>query len=798
MPPNLIKVAVTELVGFVLRSGDLGGGGFASAARLFEGTRAHQKVQKSRPEGYQAEVSVSHLVEAEELQLEIAGRIDGLRMDGEQVLVEEIKTTEGELDPDRPDNLVHWAQAKTYAYILAIQNDLEQVDIQLTYVRLEPWKVEEDRRTFSLDELTVFFEDLITRYLHWARIYHEWCLVRDPSIKELIFPFPDYRKGQRELAVATYRTIEAQSRLFAQAPTGIGKTISTLFPAIMAMGEGLVEKVFYLTAKTVVRTVAEKAIDDLRGEGLRLKSLTLTARDKICFRPEGEASCNPEECEYAIGYFDRINDALEEIFQKDAFTRPVIEEAARKHKVCPFEFSLDLSLWVDAIICDYNYVFDPRAFLKRYFAEGGGNYVFLIDEAHNLVDRAREMFSADLHKSEVLAIKRAVNKDHPKLAKQIQKINRHLLEIGKRCEKKGEEEFWVDPELPRALLPLLEKFLDDAEGILVRNIPAPYWDQLIDFYFQVFGFMRIAELYDEHYTTYAEKTGKEVYLRLFCIDPSKNVREALKRGSSAVFFSATLTPLEYFREILGGEEDDPLMSLDSPFPHENLRLLLADHIATTYRKRDATYGDVAESIAGAVGQRDGNYLVYFPSYRYMQEVSERFIAAHPEVEVLVQASGMSERAREEFLAVFDAENRETTVGFAVMGGIFGEGIDLMGERLVGAVVVGVGLPQICLERDLIRRHFDERDIAGFEYAYTYPGMNRVLQAAGRVIRSDEDRGVVLLIDRRFGQERYAELFPATWHHALPVRGPDQIDEAVAAFWNGEPWDGGRLRYSTDF
>ena len=784
MPPSLIKVAVTELVGFVLRSGDLGGGGFASAARLFEGTRAHQKVQKSRPEGYQAEVSVSHLVEAEELQLEIAGRIDGLMMDGEQVLVEEIKTTEGELDPERPDNLVHWAQAKTYAYILAIQNDLNQVDIQLTYVRLEPWKVEEDRRTFSLDELTLFFEDLITRYLHWARIYHEWCLVRDPSIKALSFPFPNYRKGQRELAVATYRTIEAQSRLFVQAPTGIGKTISTLFPAVKAMGEGLVEKVFYLTAKTVVRTVAEKAIDDLRGEGLRLKSLTLTARDKICFRPEGEESCNPEECEYAIGYFDRINDALEEIFQEDAFTRPVIEEAARKHKVCPFEFSLDLSLWVDAIICDYNYVFDPRAFLKRFFAEGGGNYTFLIDESHNLVDRAREMFSADLHKSEVMAVKRAVNKDHPKLAKQIQKINRHLLEIGKRCEKKGEEEFWVDPELPRTLLPLLEKFLDDAEAILVRNIPAPYWDQLIDFYFQVFGFMRIAELFDEHYTTYAEKTGKEVYLRLFCIDPSKNVREALKRGSSAIFFSATLTPLEYFREILGGEDDDPLMSLDSPFPHENLRLLLADHIATTYRKRDATYGDVAESIAGAVGQRDGNYLVYFPSYRYMQEVSERFIAAHPEVEVLVQASGMSERAREEFLAVFDAENRETTVGFAVMGGIFGEGIDLVGERLVGAIIVGVGLPQICLERNLIRSYFDAQEISGFEYAYTFPGMNRVLQAAGRVIRTDEDRGMVMLVDERFGQGRYRRIFPPFWYPVHQARTPEQIEASLGMFWSG--------------
>ena len=784
MPPTLLKVSVGELVGFVLRSGDLGGGGFASVARLHEGTRAHQKVQKSRPEGYQAEVAVSHLVEADELCLEIRGRVDGLMVDGDVVLIEEIKSTESELDPERPDDPVHWAQAKTYAYILAVQNDLEQIDVQLTYVCLDPWEVSEDRRSFTLDELSLFFADLITRYLHWARIYHEWCLERDRSIEELTFPFPAYRKGQRDLAAAAYRTIKAQNRLFAQAPTGIGKTISTLFPAVKAMAEGHAEKIFYLTAKTVVRIVAEKAVDDLRQNGLKLKSLTLTARDKICFKSTGEGTCKPEECEYAVGYFDRINDALEDIFQQDAFTRPTIEEAAHRHQVCPFEFSLDLSLWSDTIICDYNYVFDPRVFLKRFFLDNTGNYAFLIDEAHNLVDRAREMFSADLYKSEVLAIKQAVNKAHPKLGKKLQAINRHLLKLGKRCEKIGDEECWVDAELPRELIPLLEQFLGEAEKVLVRNLPYPYWDELLDFYFQVFGFLRIAELFDEHYTTYVEKSDKEVHLRLFCIDPCRNVREALKRGSSAVFFSATLTPLEYFREILGGDEEDLLLSLDSPFPHENLRLLLADHIATTYKKRQSTFGDVAETIAAAVGQKRGNYLIYFPSYRYMEEVIERFCSAHPDVETLVQTSGMSERAREEFLAVFDADNQETVVGFAVMGGIFGEGIDLVGERLSGAVIVGVGLPQICLERNLIRRYFDDREIAGFEYAYTFPGMNRVLQAAGRVIRTAEDRGLVLLIDQRFGQQRYRRMFPPFWRPVHRTRGPEQIGSSLEMFWNG--------------
>jgi len=783
MPSNLIKVAVTDLVAFVLRSGDLGGGGFTSAARLHEATRAHQKVQRSRPDGYQAEVYVSHLVERDELSLEIRGRIDGLMADGDRVLLEEIKTTEDELDPDQPDNPVHWAQAQIYACILAAQHGLDQVDIQLTYVRLEPWEVHEDRRSFSADELAAFFEDVIVRYLRWARIYHAWCEERNQSIEELAFPFPEYRKGQREMAAAVYRAIQAQSRLFVQAPTGIGKTISALFPAVKAMAQDRGEKIFYLTARTVVRTVAEKAVDDMRQSGLKLKSLTLTARDKICFKPAGVDTCDPEQCEYAIGYFDRINDALEDIFQQDAFTRPLIEATARQHRVCPFEFSLELSLWSDAIICDYNYVFDPRVYLRRFFLDNAGDYTFLIDEAHNLVDRAREMFSADLFKTAVLAVKRAVGKAHPGLAEKLQAISRYLLDLGKRCEKYDEGEYWVDPELPEDLLPLLEKSLVEAEKVLVRGVSSPLREELIEFYFQVVAFLRIAELFDDHYTTYVEKAGREVHLRLFCLDPSKNVREALKRGTSAAFFSATLTPLEYFREILGGEEDDALLSLDSPFPHENLHLLLADHIATTYRKREFTYDDVAGAIAAAVSQKSGNYLVYFPSYRYMEEIVERFRAVHPDVEILVQTTGMSESRREAFLSVFREDNPEIMVGFAVMGGIFGEGIDLVGERLSGAVIVGVGLPQLCLERDLIRYYFDAREIPGFEYAYTYPGMNRVLQAAGRVIRSAADRGMVLLIDQRFGQERYRRLFPSFWHPHR-TRGSEPISTSLEMFWNG--------------
>ena len=781
-----ITISVRNLVEFVLRSGDLGGGGFFTTRdRALEGTRGHRRIQKLRPPEYQAEVPVSHRLELDGVTLDIIGRVDGIMTDDEGVLIEEIKTVTREFESDPPDNPVHWAQAKTYAWIIATQQGLDTIDIRLTYARLDPWHVREDRRSFTRDDLTGFIDGIVDRYLRWAQPYHEWSEHRDASISSLTFPFPEYRHGQRRLAVAAYRTIEAGCRLFVQAPTGIGKTISVLFPTVKAMAEGHVEKIFYLTAKTVVRTVAEKAVDDLRGNGLAIKSVTLTARDKICFNPHNLTSCDPEQCEFAIGYFDRVNDAVTDTFQCHAMPRQVIEEYAGKHTVCPFELSLDMALWADVIICDYNYVFDPRVYLRRFFQDQTGRYAFLIDEAHNLVDRAREMFSAELYKQEVLDLRRHIKPHHPVLARRLSAINTYFVSLRKRCESEDAKGVWVEHDLPEDLLPLMRKFVDTAEEILARNIQFPYREELLEYYFQAVAFQRIADLFDDHYITYAERHGKDVYLRLFCLDPSKLIHEALQRAAAAIFYSATLTPLTYFRNILGGEEDDPLLSLDSPFPADHFRLIVADHISTTYKKRDQTYDDVAEAIASAVLSRRGNYMIYFPSYRYMAEVCGRFQTTHPDVPILVQTSGMSETGREAFLTAFDGERSETLVGFAVMGGIFGEGIDLVGERLVGAVIVGVGLPQVCLERELIRDYFNGQETDGFAYAYMFPGMNRVLQAAGRVIRTPEDRGVVLLIDQRFGHSRYRRLLPPWWAPVLSMRHPDRIRSAVETFWEDE-------------
>ncbi|MFH1572095.1 MAG: ATP-dependent DNA helicase, partial [Gemmatimonadota bacterium] len=747
-------------------------------------------------------VPVSFAYQAEPLGLEVSGRVDGLVYDGQYLLIEEIKTTYAPLDGRRGDNPVHWAQAKVYGYILATDYDVGAVDVQLTYVHLPTGRAAEDRRTFGAAELEEFFEGLVQKYLEWVGTYYTWCQERTRSIDGLAFPFRRYRPGQRELCDAVRQNIAAGGRLYASAPTGIGKTISVLYAAVQSLGEARAEKLFYLTAKTSGRTVAEKACDDLRAAGLQIKSLTLTARERICFNGGDGRPCDPATCEYALGYFDRINDAILQLFRgSDDFTRARLEATARQHQVCPFELSLDLSLWSDIIICDYNYALDPKAYLRRYFLERSGDYVFLVDEAHNLVDRAREMYSARLRKADVLALRRAVAEEHPSLARALGRANDWFLAQLKRCETEGDGKSWIDRDMPRDLLPLLQVVLDEAEAVLARNRPAPYRRDLLQLFFEIIGFQRVAELFDERYVCYGEKSGRDLALRLFCLDPSYQIRQALRRGSSATFFSATLTPVEYFRDLLGGERGDSTLELDSPFPPENLALLVADDVDTTFRRRALTGDQVAAAIAAAVAARPGRYMAYFPSFQYMEEVLTRLRLARLEYRLLAQGRRMSEADKEAFLAVFDGEGPpeggETILGFAVMGGIFGEGIDLVGERLIGAIVVGVGLPQLCLERDLIRQYYDERDIPGFEYAYTYPGMNRVLQAAGRVIRSDRDRGLVLLVDRRFGQERYADLFPAAWRYARTVRGATAIAAAAAAFWQGAPPDTRRYVATAD-
>lgn len=778
---HIIRVSVREIIEFVLKSGDLSSEYMGSSTAV-EGTRAHRYIQKGRPMEYVSEVPIKYSLCLEEIELEISGRIDGIYKYDNRVIVDEIKSTARPLEFIEEDyNHLHWAQAKCYGYIYALQNELEEIEIQLTYVNRENMENKSFNRGFSKAELEEFFFDIVNGYLNWMGKVCSWIEVRNSSIEKLGFPFKSYRRGQRELAVGVYKAIKTGSRLFAQAPTGIGKTLATTFPGLKSLGEGHISKIFYLTAKTITRTVAEGAFDKMRENGLRLKTLTITAKEKICFR---EGKCKPEECPYAIGYFDRINAAVEDIYCLDNYNMISIQEYAEKHMVCPFEYSLELSLWSDCIICDYNYVFDPRVYLKRFFAAGGGEFLFLVDEAHNLVDRAREMYSAELFKKDFLNLKRKAKNELPQIYEIVNKINSSFIVYRKSCEEK-EENYLVESEPQKEFNTLIRKFVDKCDLYLEGRNKCSFHEELLDLYFEAAGYMKISEFYDEHYTTYIEKQSGDIRIKQFCIDPSCLLKAAMGRGKSTILFSATLTPLDYFSNILGGEKEDFRIKIPSPFPQENLELLLADNISTRFRDRDLSYSKVAEAIYSAVKPKKGNYIAYFPSYKYMYNVLESFVNLDTGFDIIFQRSQMDEKEREAFLENFTADRNVTLVGFAVMGGMFGEGIDLADDRLLGAVIVGVGLPQVCLERDILRSYFQEKNDMGFEYAYIYPGMNKVLQAAGRVIRTEKDRGVVLLIDERFSSYNYRELFPGEWSHVKRVRDYKALEGLVKDFWDNK-------------
>lgn len=785
---KIITLSVQNLLESAQQSGDLASGTYSSS-RAVEGTKGHGAVRKafksllSDDAVYEAEVPVSFRLEGESTILEVAGRIDGVLKDSSGITIHEIKTTTQNLDLlDHDYNPQHWAQAKCYGYMFACNYGLDYIALRLTYYQLDEKKEKSFVDLYSLDALAEFFMPLLNECLAWQEMIYGWSICRNKSIRALEFPYPGYRLGQQEFMDTVSSAIEKGDMLFAQAPTGTGKTIATLFPAIKALGEGLIPKVFYLTAKTTTRALAEKALDDMRGSGLRIKSLTITAKEKICFCET--PAC--EGCEYSINYFGKIKKAIAEALSEDFMDRFTVEKYARQHVVCPFELSLDLSLWCDVIICDYNYLFDPRVYLKRFFSQRG-EYCFLIDEAHNLVDRARDMFSSELSKREFFEFKQLVKIEIPGVFEKTDRIYKYFLETAKTISSEkddGAKEFYcVRRDQPDELYELLESFTGYLENWLSRNNSVSFMEPLLDLYYKSLNFMKILELYDDKYVVIYDKTSRDFKIKLFCIDPSKLLKTAMDRGRSSILFSATLSPTGYFTSMLGGDRDSKALALASPFPVENLCVYVDDTVSTKYKTRQFTYDRIAQTILETVTARSGNYMVFFPSFDYLNEIYYRFMGIKAAgIRTLFQMPGMSEAARQEFLNEFDSFGESSLVGFAVLGGVFGEGIDLTGDKLSGAVIVGVGLPQICNERNVIRRYFDEIYGEGFEYAYTYPGLNRVLQAAGRVIRTENDMGVVVLLDERFSYPIYRELMPSEWNPIPRASGGCELTDVLQDFW----------------
>jgi len=783
------KLAVRKVVDLILRCGDIDSG-FNDSSAMYKGAALHRKIQKESGENYQKEVSLKLELEIEGIPTILQGRADGIIRGAEgELIVDEIKTTTLPLDIIFKQHKQHLGQGMCYAYMYmqTLEHPPDSISVQLTYYQIDNDEIKRHKWEFSSREIDEFFTDLIRKYGMWLRFEREWRILRDTAIAEAPFPFESYRKGQRELAVAAYRSICARKNLYVSAPTGIGKTLSALFPSIKAMGTGEAEKLFYLTAKTVTRAVAEDAIELMAKKGLRFKLVTLRAKEKICLNME--CICSPGNCAYAKGHYDRVNDALWDILNNnDLITPAITEEYAKKHFVCPYELTLDAALYCDLVIGDYNHVFDPTVYLRRFFSDNeNSDYLFLIDEAHNLSERVRDMYTVTLRKGSFSNIRnRLKDKDEAskKLRKTLRQINSYLVDMHKKYEEYGE---YVNKEADTAFNLMISLIFTALEEWFAakKNETHELFSEILNLYFDVAKFLMISEIYDDFYTTVTEIKGSDVCITLFCLDPSSIIKSKLALSKSSILFSATLTPLKFYHSILGGSDSDNILSLPSPFDPNRLLTITHCGISTKYADRENSYAPIAEAIFTAVCHKKGNYLVFFPSYDYLRRVYELFSECYPNIKTLVQQNVMSDDERADFLKRFSKDNRETLAGFAVLGGIFSEGIDLKGDRLIGSIIVSVGLPKISLRQNQIMDYYEKKNGQGYDFAYTYPGMNKVLQAAGRVIRCESDSGVVILIDSRYMALNYRKLLPEYWNNVHVIRSNAEFEALIEAKLPGD-------------
>jgi Rad3-related DNA helicase len=780
-----LTLPIRQLVEFLLKTGSIDHR-FTGFDRALEGSRIHRRLQRQavrvHPD-YQAEVALRHEVSVEDFQCTLEGRADGIftAEDG-IVTIEEIKTTAAPLDAIGEDFAPeHWAQGKLYAAIYTAQHSLSCARVLLTYDQVDEDVLRSFQRDFTAQDLQDFLYGLLRQYAPWARRAAEWKEQRCADLEALSFPFAAYRPGQRAMISEVYRICREGGQLLCQAPTGIGKTMSVLFPALKSLSDRPDGVIFYLTARSTTRTAAENALAILaqKNSALHLRSITLTAKDKICLC-EGK-ECTPDACPYANGYYGRIRDAIWDALAESSFDAQTLVRYAQKHTVCPFEFGLDLSLWCDVVLGDYNYLFDPVVNLRRFF-ETKGEYLFLVDEAHNLPDRAREMHSASLCKSAFLDAKKRLDVPKSALKTALGRVNDFMLGWRRTCEKMPTKTRFLtgrDEAFEKLLVHVCEKL---EEWLDLHREPDETHAALLQLFFDVRGWLRVAETFDAHFVLQLSAFGSELRAAQLCLDPSAFLQQNFALGCAAVLFSATLSPAGYYRDLCG-IPDARAVALKSPFPPQNLGLWCLDQVSTRYRDRESSLDHVVSALHTMASAHPGNYLAFFPSYAYLGQARDRFIQLYSDLEPVCQESAMDEADREKFLALFSAPHETSFLAFGVLGGVFGESIDLAGDKLIGVAIVGPGLPQVNPRQEQLRDYFEKTRGQGFDYAYRYPGMNKVLQAAGRVIRTPKDRGVVLLIDDRFCHADYRRIMPPYWAQITAVEQAEDLTAQLKIFWN---------------
>ena len=771
------KVLVRELVAFVHNEESIDNRKQSNHTAL-EGSKIHRKLQQSMDENYQSEVSLKTVYQGKQFDIQLEGRCDGIWQKENQIIIDEIKTGEHTFEQLEDATLqLFMAQAKIYAYIYALQEKLEEVVVMVRYFCTQDEKIDEYQNQYSFDELNDYYQETMKEYEKWLIFLDKYRQNRQKKLQALQFPYNNYRKGQRELSIAVYRTLSQEKCLFMEAPTGTGKTLSTLFPALKAMGEYNQGRIFYLTAKTITRQVALDTMKLFEEQQSEIKTIEISAKEKICFM--NECKCNPDYCPFAKNYYQKQKLAIWDLLNNGHFySREQISEVAKKYECCPFELSLDLSLYSDVIVCDYNYLFDPQVYLKRFFELEETDSYFLVDEGHNLISRAREMYSKALSLQLIKDFKKLLPKHHRKHHKILQQFIEYCEESRKLLK---DRDYLFQKELPDKLIDLGYRWSEYFRDFLLElKDEIPTWLQ--NLYFDLMSFLKISEYYDDHFTFLVELVNHELQFKIFCLDPAHFIKQKLDFGKGSVLFSATLSPVQYYQNLLVGHTDDLTFRQSSPFNQNQFQVLVADYLPMTYKYRSQVVDSLCELIKKATDIKAGNYFCFFPSFSYMEEVYQRYIQLYPEAEVLIQSRELKDVEKEAFLANFQAQNEQVVLGFCVLGGVFSEGIDLKKNRLIGSIIVSVGLPQISKEQEELKRYFDEKNQQGFYYIYQLPGFNKMMQAAGRVIRTEEDRGVILLIDQRFSRKDYMQLYPSHWSKGVVVHDLSSMLNQLKQFW----------------
>ena len=772
-----IELSVHELVDFVLRKGDIDSRSFNSMT-MQEGTRIHNIYQSKQGSNYLKEYPLKGIFSYEDSLVYLSGRSDGIILE-EVPIIEEIKSTNCDLNSFFKENEEwHLGQAICYGYLYAIEKGLDKVKIRLTYISQVNNDILKKNYCYKTDELLTKIHQYFDVYFQFARIIETRKNRRNESLSVLRFPFSNARKGQIELIDFTKQAIESADSRFAEASTGIGKTMATIFSTLSYLKEDKLDKVFYLCPKNTNFDNAAKALEILNKEGYLLSYTEIRARSKMC-PYKLEKTCNPDDCPLTVGYYSKLKDVLKDcLVHENLLNSEIIDKYAKKYDVCPFELSLDFSVYTDFVVCDYNYAFHPISYLRRFFEVPDKTYrIFaLVDEAHNLIDRARDMFTVTFSEEDYKNLKKELKGyRNPEINKILRKINQDLR-LFKQFEFNDQP--IILEQLDSKFIQHITKLRSEI-NVLETDNPKLKLKKGKDFLIDLYKFIVINDLLNDGFKIILDNKYDNLTIKLFCIDPSSFINKSLFHFLGTLFFSATLTPIDYFQKVNLNRDGFKTISLPSPFNPNNFFLIINDNISIKYKDRDKTLEEVVKEINIFVSKKVGNYLIFVPSFEYSRKIEKYFINDN---RFVFQTATMTNKDKDEFLANFKENPQESRIGVCVISGSFAESIDLTGDRLIGVVIVGVGLPQVNFENNLVKDFYIQKEMNGYEFAYMNPGINKVLQALGRVIRTQNDKGSALIIDSRYAQPHYFSVLKDRYKNYTKIKDSNGLIKALNSFY----------------